>query len=83
MVISSVARGGASRNSFVQATAPAGYQNGEALYRAGKPLGHCLSDEESAGWNDAADRDLRGALAYLKAMEAEGMPARMLGEVSL
>lgn len=63
------------RQQFVPATPSAGYRQGEALYRAGKPLSQCLTDEQSAGWNDAADSDLRGALAYLRAMEAEGMPA--------
>lgn len=76
-VQTSVSRAQRDGNTFVPATPSAGYQHGEMLYRNGKPLSRCLTDEQAAGWNDAADADLRGALAYLRAMEAEGMPSRM------
>lgn len=64
-------------NTFVPATAPVQYTQGQALYAAGKPLRYCLTDEAARGWNDAADEDMRGAIAWLRAMEAEGLPSSL------
>lgn len=75
MATAILARGAVGRNTFVPAHAPSLYERGRALYEAGQPLSLCLTDEASRGWNDAADEDLRGALAYLRAMEAEGFPS--------
>lgn len=63
--------------TFVPATAPVQYTQGQALYAAGQPLRYCLTDEAARGWNDAADADRRGAEAYLRAMEAEGIPSAL------
>lgn len=64
-------------NTFVPATAPVQYTQGQALYADRKPLRYCLTDEAARGWNDAADADRRGAEAYLRAMEAEGLPSAL------
>lgn len=69
----SVPRSQGRGNTFVPAHALSQYEQGRALYKAGQPLRLCLTDEASRGWNDAADEDLRGAMAYLRAMEAEGI----------
>lgn len=74
----SVPRSKGSGNTFVPAHAISQYEQGRALYEAGQPLALCLTDEASRGWNDAADRDLRGAIAYLRAMEAEGLPFHLV-----
>jgi len=43
-------------------------QEGRKLYRAGKPLRECVTDEMTAGWLDA---EAAGADAYWRAMMLE------------
>ena len=47
-------------------------QIGRNLYRRGKPLAECASDEMAAGWLAA---EWAGYMAYSRHMEAEGIPA--------
>jgi hypothetical protein len=44
------------------------YDQGRKLYRAGKPLRECVTDEMTAGWLDA---EAAGADAYWRAMMLE------------
>ena len=48
------------------------YEQGRRLYNAGKPIRFCVTDEQARGWCDASDA---GRRAYLRAMEAESLPA--------
>ena len=47
-------------------------QIGRNLYRRGKPLSECRSDDMAAGWLAA---EFAGYMAYSRHMEAEGVPA--------
>jgi len=57
------------------------YAAGRRMYTSRRPLSDCTTDAMSEGWNAAADADLRGALAYLRAMQREGMNAEFALEV--
>ena len=46
-------------------------QIGRNLYRRGRPLSECASDDMAAGWLDA---EFGGYMAYSRHMEAEGVP---------
>ena len=48
------------------------YDQGRELYKRGKPITDCVTDEMADGWNDA---EWAGYMAYSKHMEAEGVPA--------
>ena len=48
------------------------YDQGRELYKSGKPITDCVTDEMADGWNDA---EWAGYMAYSRHMEAEGVPA--------
>jgi len=53
-----------------QAQADMERQIGRNLYRRGRPLSECVSDEMTAGWLAA---EFAGYMAYSRHMEAEGV----------
>jgi hypothetical protein len=62
----------------VDGTAATEYAEGRALYRRGKPIGECVTDDMCAGWLDA---EYAGRIAYLRAMQSEGYVAAAALEV--
>ena len=46
-------------------------QIGRNLYRRGRPLAECVSDDMAAGW---LAEEFAGYMAYSRHMEAEGVP---------
>jgi hypothetical protein len=50
-------------------TAAEQYETGRRLYRRGKPISECRTDDMCAGWLDA---EYAGRIAYLRARQSEG-----------
>lgn len=48
------------------------YEQGRQLYRQGRRLSACVTDDMTAGWLDA---EAAGAQTFLRHAEAERMPA--------
>ena len=59
-------------------TAADEYEQGRRLYRRGKGIGECRTDDMCAGWLDA---EYAGRIAFLRAMQREGMSAEFALEV--
>lgn len=59
-------------------TAADEYEQGRRLYRRGKPISECRTDDMCAGWLDA---EYAGRIAYLRAMQSEGFVAAVALEV--
>lgn len=61
-----------------ESTAVEEYELGRRLYRRGKSINECRTDDMCAGWLDA---EYAGRVAYLRAMQSEGMSAEFALEV--
>jgi hypothetical protein len=62
----------AHRRNFVQPLSD--FDLGRQMFRAGKRLAACSTDEAARGWLAA---ESAGAQAYLRVMESEGVPTHV------
>ena len=67
-----------SPRADANSTAAAEYELGRRLYRRGKSISECSTDDMCAGWLDA---EYAGRVAYLRAMQSEGYGASYALEV--